>query len=155
MSQPDYFTGGKIFSISKEEKTYILTRNDSVNCYHHQWRWFKANLRKDKRDPEWVPSLNVWIIHETETKLDLALALESGAMLCDTNPSLDRFKGYRIERYKRGYKLIGTDEFGKLYVPYFNNGWLLSYDKAPNEWFVRKEFRDYFIYYGASFSLNC
>ena len=155
MFEPDYFTGGVICPLSKDDKTYILIKENDANCYHHQWRWHNANLRKEKRDPTWVSGLNVWIIHETETKLDLALALESGAMLYEFNPSPDRFKGYRIERYKRGYKLIGNGEFGKLYVPYFFNAWLLSYDKAHNEWFVRKEFRDYFISLGASFSLNC
>ena len=156
MSAPQYFTGGILYPLSPKNKTYVLIKDidNSSNCYHHRWRWEWASRNTEKKDPFWLPGLEAWLIHETETKLDLALALESGATYMRFDLTPNQFEGYTIERYKGGYKLTGTDEFGRLYMPYFYNSWLLGYDKAPNEWFLRKKHRDFFINHGASFKIS-
>ena len=156
MSNPQYFTGGIIYPLSEKNKTYALVKDidNFSNCYHHRWRWSDADENTEKKEPFWLSGLEAWMIHETETKLDLALALASGATYWRFDISPNQFEGYTIERYKRGYKLTGTDEFGRLYMPYFYNAWLLDYDKAPNVWFLRKENRDFFIKHGASFKMS-
>lgn len=101
--------------------------------------------------PGWNADLNGYQIEDIPGPFGLKWIQDAGALRWHYNPPENLFEGFIIERYGKGYSLKPPQGHRDIGVKYYYHAWWQTKNK---QWFLKKEFRDFFIKYGATFNLG-